>query len=55
MDKRTLVVGVHGVVALGLVAFGAYRVSRGAVVPGVLNVVMAGVVVAVGRYVADIA
>jgi len=55
MEQRTLVVGVHGVVALGLVAFGAYRVSRGAVVPGVLNVVMAAVVVAVGRYVADLA
>jgi hypothetical protein len=55
MDKRTLVVGVHGVVALGLVAFGAYRASRGAVVPGVLNVVTAGAIVLVGWYIADLA
>ncbi|WP_251329551.1 hypothetical protein [Haloplanus pelagicus] len=55
MEKDTLVFGTHGVVALGLIAFGAYRVSGGAVVPGALNVVMAAAVVVVGRYVADLA
>jgi hypothetical protein len=50
MDRARLVLGAHGVVAVGLIAFGAYRISRGSVVPGALNVVMAAAVVAVGVY-----
>lgn len=55
MDKDTLVFAVHLVVALGLATFGAYRISLGAPVTGGLNVVMAAVVVAVGRYVSRLA
>jgi len=55
MEKDTLVFAVHLVVALGLATFGAYRISLGAPVTGGLNVVMAAVVVAVGRYVSRLA
>lgn len=51
MDKQQLVFGAHGVIGLGLLAFGAYRVSAGNVVPGALNVAMAVVVVGVGYYI----
>ena len=51
MEKETLVVAVHVVVAFGLATFGAYRISLGAVVPGLLNIVMAVAIVAVGVYI----
>jgi uncharacterized protein YaiE (UPF0345 family) len=55
MEKEQLVLGAHGVVALGMFAFGAYRASRGNVVPGAINVAMAGVIVAVGVYMTRLA
>jgi hypothetical protein len=51
MEKEQLVLGVHGVVALGLLAFGAYRVASGNLVPGALNVAMAAAVVGVGVFI----
>ncbi|WP_181861608.1 hypothetical protein [Haloplanus salinus] len=50
MDRQRLVVGVHVVVALGLFAFGVYRLSLGRVVPGGLNVVMAAAIAVAGVY-----
>jgi hypothetical protein len=55
MDRQRLVVAVHLFVAAGLVAFGAYRVSRGSVVPGALNVLTAVAVAVVGVYVGRLA
>ncbi len=50
MERSTVVVGVHAVVALGLLAFGAYRISLGGTVPGALNVLMSVAVFGVGIY-----
>jgi len=55
MERKHLVVGVHLLVALGLVAFGAYRISLGRVVPGTFNLVMAALVVGLGVYAGRIA
>jgi hypothetical protein len=50
METKNVVVAAHVLVAIGLVAFGAYRISLGRVVPGALNVVVAALVVGVGVY-----
>ncbi|MFB6157281.1 MAG: hypothetical protein ABEJ34_05510 [Haloferacaceae archaeon] len=55
MESSDLVFGAHALVGAGLVAFGAYRISLGRVVPGALNVAMAAVIVAVGAYVRRLA
>jgi len=51
MDRTRLVFAVHALVAAGLLALGGFKIAGGAVVSGLLNVVMAGAVVAVGYYV----
>jgi hypothetical protein len=55
METKNLVLGVHVVVAIALVAFGAYRISLGRVVPGTLNLVMAALAVGVGVYASRLA
>ncbi|MFB6256027.1 MAG: hypothetical protein ABEH58_04740 [Haloplanus sp.] len=55
MEKERLVLGAHVVVALGMLAFGAYRVSRGNVVPGSLNMAMAAAIAGVGVYMTRLA
>jgi uncharacterized membrane protein YiaA len=55
MDKETLVFAAHGVVAIGLLTFGIYRISLGQVVPGTLNVAMSVAIVGVGFYVQRLA
>lgn len=55
MEARNLVVGVHVLIAAALVAFGAYRISLGRLVPGALNVAMAALVVGMGVYVRRLA
>ena len=55
MDKETVVLAVHVVVAIGLFAFGVYRISLGQAILGALNVAMGIAVVAVGAYVKQLA
>lgn len=52
MDRGNLIIGVHALVALGLVGVGAVRVNAGNVLGGALSVVMAALVVALGFFVA---
>jgi hypothetical protein len=52
MDRTRLVFAVHALVAAGLLPHGGLKIAGGAVVSGLLNVVLAGAVVAVGYYVA---
>jgi len=50
MDRSQLVLGVHVLVALGLLGIGALRASAGNTVGGGINVLMAAAVVYVGVY-----
>lgn len=51
MEKGTLVLGAHVFVAVGLAAFGVYRMTVGQVVPGALNVVVAALVIGAGVFI----
>lgn len=51
MDRRQLIIGVHVLVALGLVGVGAFRVNAGNIAGGAVSVVIAALVVALGFFV----
>ena len=55
MEKETIVLAAHVVVAAGLLTFGAYRISVGQIVPGALNAAVGVAVVGVGIYVQRLA
>ena len=55
MEKETIVLAAHVVVAIGLLTFGAYRISLGQTVPGALNAAMGIAVVGVGLHVQRLA
>jgi hypothetical protein len=48
MERRQLVLAVHGFIALGMVGFGALRITAGNAIGGALNLVAAAMVVALG-------
>lgn len=50
VDSR-LVLGVHGLVAVGLFVLGIVRISAGSAVGGTVNVVMAVLVFVLGVYI----